>query len=198
MIVANIKSDYFAILFIGTLSPSPLSPAGIIVRNFTTADNATNSPDILSNQNASGVISQYKDIIRDQDFKLQSLQNAAGQSNQEIENLKKQLTELQQTNTQLFDQNILLKAQLAAATNGTGSGTHAHATGPASSVSSTTEMEFYKAENSRLNQEIDNLNSKLNDALDMTEKSLSLTEIGRLRKDQEDLLELLTDQVGVR
>lgn len=110
--------------------------------------------------------------------------------------MKKQLTELQQTNTQLFDQNILLKAQLAAATNGTSSGAH-HASGPSNSVSSTTEMEFYKAENSRLNQEIDNLNSKLNDALDMTEKSLSLTEIGRLRKDQEDLLELLTDQVGI-
>lgn len=188
------KSVYFAHL--NHLHP-PLSSAGIIVRNFTSADNATNSPDILSNQNASGVISQYKDIIRDQDFKLQSLQNAVGQSNREIENFKKQLTELQQTNTQLFDQNILLKAQLAAATNGTGSAAH-HATGPSSSVSSTTEMEFYKAENSRLNQEIDNLNSKLNDALDMTEKSLSLTEIGRLRKDQEDLLELLTDQVSFR
>lgn len=166
------------------------------MRNFIPENNEPNSPDILNNQNASGVISQYKEIIRDQDFKLQNLQNTVDKSNEEVENLKKQLTELQQTNTQLFDQNILLKAQLAAATNGPSSSNAQQTNGNSQhSVSSNTEMQFYRAENSRLNQEIDNLNSKLNDALDMTEKSLGLTEIGRLRKDQENLLELLTDQV---
>ena len=44
---------------------------GIIVKNFTDLENLTNSPE---HQNASGVISQYKDIIRDQDYKLQNLQ----------------------------------------------------------------------------------------------------------------------------
>lgn len=39
------------------------------------------------------------------------------------------------------------------------------------------------------------MNSKLNEALEMTEQSLHLSEMGRLRKDQEDLMELLTDQV---
>lgn len=173
-----------------------LSSTGMIVKNFSTVENASNSPDILSNQNASGVINQYKEIIRDQDFKLQRLQNAAEKTIEEIENLKKQLNDAQQTNTQLFDQNILLKAQLAAATNGHSSHAQNVNGHSSSSVSTTTEMEFYKAENSRLNQEISNLNSKLNEALDMTEKSLGLTEIGRLRKDQEDLLELLTDQVS--
>lgn len=52
-----------------------------------------------------------------------------------------------------------------------------------------------QTENRRLVQEVDLLNTKLNEALEMTEQSLNLTEIGRMRKDQDDLLELLTDQV---
>lgn len=171
------------------------SLSGIIVKNFTDFENVTNSPE---HQNASGVISQYKDIIRDQDYKLQNLQIAAKKSEEEIENLKKQMNEMQQTNAQLFDQNILLKAQLAAATNGH----HSTATQNGQSaynnnnlVSSATEIGFYRSENRRLENEVISLNSKLNDALELTEQSLSLTEIGKLRKDQEDLLELLTDQV---
>lgn len=174
---------------------------GIIVKNFTDMENLTNSPE---HQNASGVISQYKDIIRDQDYKLQNLQIAAKKYEEEIESLKKQLAEMQQTNAQLFDSNILLKAQLAATTNST---TIVTQSGLSTSnhnninnynnnlVSSSTETQFYKAENRRLEQEVSNLNAKLNDALELTEQSLSLTEIGKLRKDQEDLLELLTDQV---
>lgn len=157
-------------------------------------ENLTNSPE---HQNVSSVINQYKDIIRDQDYKLQNFQLAAKKSEDEIENLKKQLTEMQQTNAQLFDQNILLKAQLGAATNGhTGAPNSSHsAISNNNLVSSTTETEFYKSENRRLEQEVNSLNAKLNDALEMTEQSLGLTEIGKLRKDQEDLLELLTDQV---
>lgn len=156
-------------------------------------ENLTNSPE---HQNASGVISQYKDIIRDQDYKLQNLQIAAKQYDKEIENLKKQMNEMQQTNAQLFDQNILLKAQLAAATTSHTQSNHL-ANLNNNLVSSATETEFYKSENRRLEQEVNSLNTKLNDALEMTEQSLSLTEIGKLRKDQEDLLELLTDQVRI-
>lgn len=169
---------------------------GIIVKNFTDIENVANSPE---HQNASGVINQYKDIIRNQDYKLQSLQISVKKSEDEIENLKKQLTDVQQTNSQLFDQNILLKAQLAAATNGHSSTTHNNhpINNNNNLVRSATEVEFYKSENRRLEDEVNSLNSKLNDALEMTEQSLGLTEIGKLRKDQEDLLELLTDQVCV-
>lgn len=152
------------------------------------------------NQNAAGVISQYKDIIRDQDYKLQNLKMALNKSEQEIENMKKQLNELQQTNAQLFDQNILLKAQLAATTS---SATTKQVKADAYSnsngnnpVSVSTEISFYQLENSRLVDEVKTLNAKLNEALEMTEQSLNLSEVGRLRKDQEDLLELLTDQVS--
>lgn len=174
------------------------------MKNFTDMENLTNSPE---HQNASGVISQYKDIIRDQDYKLQNLQLAAKKYEEEIENLKKQLTEMQQTNAQLFDQNILLKAQLGAATNSHQSiNNHTHNGGTSSNttnnhnnnntlVSSATETEFYKSENRRLEQEVADLNTKLNEALEMTEQSLSLTEIGKIRKDQEDLLCLLSEQV---
>lgn len=164
------------------------------MKNFSDIGNVANSPE---HQNASGVINQYKDIIRDQDYKLQNLQIAAKKSEEEIENLKKQMTEMQQTNAQLFDQNILLKAQLAAATsshNGVTQNNH-NQNNNNNLVSSTTETEFYKSQNRRLEDEVESLNSKLNDALEMTEQSLGLTEIGKLRKDQEDLLELLTDQV---
>lgn len=166
-------------------------------------ENLTNSPE---HQNASGVINQYKDIIRDQDYKLQNLQLSAKKYEEEIENLKKQLTEMQQTNAQLFDQNILLKAQLAAATNSHqslnnnshsssgGHTTHNHNNNN-NLVSTATETEFYKSENRRLEQEVNDLNTKLNEALEMTEQSLSLTEIGKIRKDQEDLLCLLSEQV---
>lgn len=156
-------------------------------------ENLTNSPE---HQNASGVINQYKDIIRDQDYKLQNLQIAAKKYEQEIDHLKKQLNEMQQTNAQLFDQNILLKAQLAAATT-SHSQTNQSANFNNNLVSSATETEFYKSENRRLEQEVNSLNQKLNEALEMTEQSLNLTEIGKLRRDQEDLLELLTDQVCV-
>lgn len=173
------------------------------MKNFTDMENMTNSPE---HQNASGVISQYKDIIRDQDYKLQNLQLSAKRYEGEIENLKKQLTEMQQTNAQLFDQNILLKAQLAAATNSHQSlNNHSHSSSNNTAtnnhnnnnnlVSTATETEFYKSENRRLEQEVNDLNTKLNEALEMTEQSLSLTEIGKIRNDQEDLLCLLSEQV---
>lgn len=123
--------------------------AGIILKNFTTLDNANESPDLSVNQNATGVISQYKDIIRDQDYKLQNMKTALSKSEQDIESMRKQFIDLQQTNTQLYDQNILLKAQLAAATSHTKSETN-HNASNGNPVSASTEISFYQAENGRL------------------------------------------------
>lgn len=63
------------------------------------------------------------------------------------------------------------------------------------SINNERQLHDLQFENRRLVQEVDLLNTKLNEALEMTEQSLNLTEIGRMRKDQDDLLELLTDQV---
>lgn len=146
----------------------------------------------MGNQNAAGVINQYKDIIRDQDQKLQNLHITAKKSHEEVERLKKQLAEVKQSNSQLYDQNILLKAQLAAATNGNVTIQNGQSNGSGTA----SELEFSKSENNRLSEEVKSLNEKLNEALEMTEQSLNLTEIGKMRRDQEDLLELLTDQVS--
>lgn len=163
----------------------------------------TNLTELTLSHEASGLVGQYKDIIREQDYKLQTLQDTMKQAHTDIENLKRQLAEAQQTNTQLFDQNILLKAQLSAAT---GSG-HQHSqtvqnylpnsikSDSCLSDEDRKQMTNLKEDNKRLMDEVMLLNSKLNEALEMTEQSLNLTEIGRMRKDQEDLLELLTDQV---
>ncbi|KAG4065997.1 hypothetical protein HA402_001244 [Bradysia odoriphaga] len=145
---------------------------------------------------ASGLVGQYKDIIREQDYKLQTLQDSIKISRDEVEALKIQLAEAQQTNSQLYDQNVLLKAQLSATAGGGGDNHQNNNTEKLrkDSISQNTQISFYESENSRLVKEVDLLNSKLNEALEMTEQSLHLSEMGRLRKDQEDLMELLTDQ----
>lgn len=161
----------------------------------------SNITELTLSSEASGLVSQYKDIIREQDYKLQTLTDSLRHCQDETEALKRQLFETQQseqqTNSQLFDQNILLKAQLAALTSqqkeeSTPNATNGH------SISHSTQISFYEAENVRLVKEVAELNHKLNEALEMTEQSLKLTELGRLRKDQEDLLELLNDQVSFR
>lgn len=157
----------------------------------------SNITELTLSSEASGLVSQYKDIIREQDYKLQTLNDSLRHCQDETEAVKRQLTETQQTNSQLFDQNILLKAQLAASNSqqkeeSTHNATNGH------SISHSTQISFYEAENVRLVNEVAELNHKLNEALEMTEQSLKLTELGRLRKDQEDLLELLNDQVGVQ
>lgn len=143
---------------------------------------------------ASGLVGQYKDIIREQDYKLQTLQDSIKMSRDEVEALKLQLAEAQQTNSQLFDQNVLLKAQLSATTGGHHQNNNTDKVRK-DSISQNTQISFYESENCRLVKEVELLNKKLNEALEMTEQSLHLSEMGRLRKDQEDLMELLTDQV---
>lgn len=117
------------------------------------------------------------------------------QCKDETENVRRQLVESQQTNSQLFDQNILLKAQLSAATSQQKNSEHIQKNSTDHSITQSTQISFYESENNRLVKEVAELNGKLNEALEMTEQSLKLTELGQLRKDQEDLLELLNDQV---
>lgn len=168
----------------------------MIVKTVSGIGSEPNLTELTLSQEASGLVGQYKDIIREQDYKLQTLQDSIKMSRDEVENLKLQLTEAQQTNTQLYDQNILLKAQLSATTGGPQQNIVNNTDKPRKDIiSQNTEITFYQSENSRLLKEVEILNKKLNEALEMTEQSLHLSEMGRLRKDQEDLMELLTDQV---
>lgn len=168
----------------------------VIVKTVSGIGKEPSLTELTLSHEASGLVGQYKDIIREQDYKLQTLQDSIKMSRDEVETLKLQLAEAQQTNSQLYDQNILLKAQLSATTGQQQNMANNNDKIRKDSISQNTQISFYQSENSRLVKEVEILNEKLNEALEMTEQSLHLSEMGRLRKDQEDLMELLTDQVG--
>lgn len=178
----------------------------IIVKTVSGIGNETSLTELTLSSEASGLVGQYKDIIREQDFKLQSLRDTLKQQHDEMKAIQIQLVEAQQSNSQLFDQNILLKAQLSAATN---SQQHEPSTRDGSaasenhSISHSTQISFYESENARLVKEVSELNDKLNsvdESADVSKTNNATTksdELLQLRRDQEDLLELLSDQVRV-
>ncbi|EFA08682.1 general vesicular transport factor p115 [Tribolium castaneum] len=109
-------------------------------------------------EHENALLLQYKELIRDQDKKLQDVHKSLSNLQRENQDLKGQIEELRQTNSQLHDQNTLLKAQMQL------SGTAVAEPG---------------------NDKVKQLEAEL------VEKD---AELERLRKDQDDLLELLTDQ----
>lgn len=154
--------------------------------------NDANITELTLSTEAAGLVAQYKDIIREQDFKLQTVRNELHGKHDETEALRKQLLDAQQSNTQLFDQNILLKAQLAAATTtatATPSASHPHA------ITQSTQISFYEAENARLVREVGELNRKFGESLTLASAPAQPSELAQVRKEQEELLELLSDQV---
>lgn len=62
------------------------------------------------------------------------------------------------------------------------------------SIGQNTQISFYEGENSRLVKEMESLNQKLNEALGIVQ-TLHESEMGRLRKNQDDLMVLLVEQV---
>ncbi|KAK9885410.1 hypothetical protein WA026_010906 [Henosepilachna vigintioctopunctata] len=131
-------------------------------------------------EHENALLLQYKELIRDQDKKLQDLQKAFTNSQREKDMLKNELEELRQGNSQLNDQNTLLKAQLAANSNSIQ--TLDNVASPLVESISTAVPYISKNANEEEKQ-------KLIQDLQETKE-----ELDRLRKDQEDLLELLTDQ----
>uniref|UniRef100_A0A336LCV1 CSON008957 protein n=1 Tax=Culicoides sonorensis TaxID=179676 RepID=A0A336LCV1_CULSO len=131
----------------------------------------TSITELTLSQEATGIVSQYKDVIRDQDLKIQQLTRDLTNMTKENEELTRKLEEVQNLNIQLSDQNTLLKAQLTATSNGNSSGQVTQNEQNTQTTESCTE----------------NNNKKENEE--------HLLELEKLRKDQEDLLELLADQV---
>lgn len=183
----------------------------IIVKTISGIGNETSLTELTLSSEASGLVGQYKDIIREQDYKLQALRDELKQQYDEMKAIQAQLVEAQQSNSRFFDQNILLKAQLSAATNpqhpqdattlrdgsaSTDENSH--------SISHSTQISFYESENARLVKEVSELNDKLNTADAPTNNNKNSNnnhatnksdDLAQLRRDQEDLLELLSDQV---
>lgn len=105
------------------------------------------------------------------------------------------------SNSQLSDQNILLKAQLTAASDlAQQNSVHSnHVNNVENQMASLnidyqTQISFYQSENSRLLGENHELKVNCNEVQIRAEQNIA--ELEKLRKDQEDLLELLTDQVS--
>lgn len=170
--------------------------------------------ELTLSQEASGLVGQYKDIIRDQDNRLQQLHEQLRNTETESTQLRAQLQQAQLTNSQLSDQNILLKAQLQAAsdlqksqqqspfhllpTQGENATQQVEALEGQLSALALQQQEqqskasYFEAENRRLLAEIDALKQRVVESERISNESRS--DLEKLRKDQEDLLELLTDQ----
>uniref|UniRef100_A0A182PLN2 General vesicular transport factor p115 n=1 Tax=Anopheles epiroticus TaxID=199890 RepID=A0A182PLN2_9DIPT len=187
------------------------------VNGFSTG--GENITEITLSQEASGLVAQYKDIIREQDVRLQALQQQLAQSEAKVHELAGAVEQAQSSNAQLQDQNILLKAQLQAASDLRQQQTlSSSASSPLHILSAQGEphhqqqealekrlsmltleqqtdrakLAYYESENSRLLGELDQLRARVSVAEGKANESG--TELDKLRKDQEDLLELLTDQ----
>ncbi|KAJ8981003.1 hypothetical protein NQ317_014870 [Molorchus minor] len=89
-------------------------------------------------------------------------------------NVQSNLTELRETNSQLLDQNTLLKAQISAV----GRSSSADVC-PTTSTASQTDID---------GQHLDDLNNLIKDTAEKEE------ELEKMRRDQDDLLTVLTDQ----
>uniref|UniRef100_A0A2M3Z0T2 Putative er-golgi vesicle-tethering protein n=1 Tax=Anopheles braziliensis TaxID=58242 RepID=A0A2M3Z0T2_9DIPT len=183
-----------------------------------------NIAELTLSQEASGLVSQYKDIIREQDARLQALQQQLAQSEGRVSELAQSLEQSRSSNAQLQDQNILLKAQLQAGgplaiagslhqSSQASSPLHMLATardtppvdsGRVEALESRLSMltfeqqtdraklSYYEAENARLLGELDQLRSRVTAAESRANESDG--KLQQVRHDQEDLLELLTDQ----
>lgn len=123
---------------------------------------------------ASDLVGQYKGIIRDLDKEIKSLKVQVSDASSENSDLKQKLVELDAINSQLSDQNILLKAQLTASSSSNGLAN---------------DFPIPHSEIGRLQQENYMLQTKVNE-----EKERSSLDLEKLRRDQDDLLELLSDQ----
>lgn len=163
----------------------------------------------LINQEASGIVDQYKDIIREQDRKLKEFEETVKRFDHERQSLQFQLNDAVTSNSNLSDTNILLKAQLNAASESSVPSTypvpnqnissqntdyinHLENQMSAFNIDHQTQINFYQSENARLLTEIDELKQRLSDADRLVGDGHA--EMEKLRKDQEDLLELLSDQ----
>lgn len=123
------------------------------------------------NEQENVLLLQYKELIRDQDRRIQDLQSDYQNVQMENQRFKQQIEELQRSSAQLQDQNTLLRAQLAAG-----------AVNAALSVAAAPDVIAAPSVNQDLLEKLQVENKEKDEELE------------RLRKDQEDLLVLLVDQ----
>ncbi|KRT81379.1 hypothetical protein AMK59_6187 [Oryctes borbonicus] len=135
-----------------------------------------NITELSLSEHENALLLQYKDVIRDQDRRLSDMQRQIQNLQQEKQELNNQLEELQQTNLQLQDQNTLLKAQLSSGAT------------IVNNIPQPEENPPDKQQYPDQNDFVDKLK-----CLEMESREKQ-SEIDSLKKDQDDLLELLTEQ----
>lgn len=145
---------------------------------------------------ASGIVSQYKDVIREQDQRLQQLQASINQIQRDKSDLEQKLSEALTQNSRLTDQNTLLKAQLS--TSSTSATMSEPITVTASENHHVNNVNIRENDNSEKIEKLEEENAQLRRRVEDLEKKNEEKglELEKFKKDQEDLLELLADQVS--
>ncbi|XP_029663429.1 general vesicular transport factor p115 [Formica exsecta] len=171
---------------------------GVIIKSVIEANNEHQNKNQLSmSLSDNTLVLQYKDLIREQDVQIQKLNQANDILLKEKQELETQLQELRSTVNHLRDQNLVLRA---AQTNiGDGKETVASST-----IDLEKELQTYKtmvadlenrlAEYIHITQEHKEKNNEKKELELEHQLKLKADELEKLKKDQEDLLELLTDQ----
>ncbi|XP_066139935.1 general vesicular transport factor p115 [Euwallacea fornicatus] len=167
---------------------------GLIIQALGVQRDLSNGISELSlSEHENALLLQYKDLIRDQDKKLQEWQRKYAFLQKQFEDLKTHMEELHQTNVQMTDQNTLLKAQLAA---GSPRVTNiVHEIQPVQSPPPETLPVFVHGNNNVLMERIQKLEGE-SVKLEKVEGELAekTAELESYQRDQDDLLELLTAQ----
>ncbi|KAL6264632.1 hypothetical protein P5V15_004733 [Pogonomyrmex californicus] len=186
---------------------------GIIIKSVMDANNEHQNKNQLSTINVSDntLISQYKDLIREQDTQLQRHNHTIDILTKEKQEFEIQIQELQSTVNHLRDQNLVLRAAQINIGDGKETVTSSNNLDFDKELQRCcdcktiiAELENHLAEYTEKNKELeyqlksktDELEKLKKDQLNKLEYQLKLKtdEYEKLKKDQEDLLELLTDQ----
>ncbi|XP_039305505.1 general vesicular transport factor p115 isoform X1 [Solenopsis invicta] len=170
---------------------------GVIIKSVIDANNEHQNRNQLSVMNLpdSTLVSQYKDLIREQDTQIQRLNQANNLLTKEKQELEGQVQELRSTVSHLRDQNLVLRA--AQANIGDGKETIVSS----NNIDLEKELQTYKTmvadlENrlAEYTQQHDEKNKENKESELEYQLKSKTEEFEKLKKDQEDLLELLTDQ----
>ncbi|XP_063386837.1 general vesicular transport factor p115 [Cydia fagiglandana] len=135
-------------------------------------ENGTAEPERASPDDAT--LEQYKNLIRQQDARLQQLMQQVEGLIQHNNQLQSALNDSIASNSHLKDENTLLKAQVSA-----------------HPVRGTSDSE-YEAKLNQLTLEVTRLDGELEKAREAEARAVQ--ELEKTKKDQDDLLELLADQ----
>ncbi|XP_011702750.1 PREDICTED: general vesicular transport factor p115 isoform X2 [Wasmannia auropunctata] len=173
---------------------------GGIIKSVIDANNEHQNRNQLSVMNLpdNTLVSQYKDLIREQDIQIQRLNQANDLLTKEKQELEAQVQELGSTVSHLRDQNLVLRA--AQANIGDGKETIVSS----NNLDLEKELQTYKTMVADLENRLTeymhimqqhNEKDKVNKQTELEHQlKLKNDEFEKLKKDQEDLLELLTDQ----